>query len=1152
MKTTSFRGYEILEVLPAGGMSTVYKARQLSLDRIVAIKVLPPTMGVAPADVEKFMAEARITAGLKHPNIVQVYDFGKSEDGVCYFVMEYISGYSVAAWIHRKQYLSEENALLCGFSVAMAMNYAWQKAGIVHCDIKPDNVIIDDDGTVKLADLGLARSVQSIWGQVKSDDRLIFGTPNYISPEQSRGNEPLDCRADIYSLGAMLYHCLTGTMPFEGVPSLEVMDRQITDFIPDLQDVNPRISVWSACLIEKMMAKDRNFRQKDWNELLRDISNARSEMMPQGYLPLNVVSTIKRSAMRDLRLQEVYHSPISEPAKTRLFSRYANELGAIKTRLPVNLWQKTMLTAAGAVLILIAGWSAYHLGKKYKIIAGLDSVHTQEVKKVQQPAVARQGSISEVRNIQADADRRALEKYEEVVSWAKTNPANPDESILRFRKLADKIAGTKYADMARNEAQKLALAKGEIAKTIAELDEKANLPAGRKHFLEAAAVYDKYQGPFEKETASERGRKAQLFMTKHAGHLKEQERVQKLAKLQLMHVADEIAMVLVEDDLNAALWRMRDLPADLPLISAKPEFKNLTATLEKSIGAERIIIDSFRSQKDQEINISFLYGPQKLLIRDVQGDLVIAEKIVAIEEGTISSQKVFKVRDLTLAEKVSRIGNGKKPEFALMHSMLAVQDGDYQEAAAAAARTGPFLSETLPEAIGRRAKDVGEGQAAQAFACILNRAGIHYKDNMPDPEYCLNILRDKERVFRRGAGMNRMIGLFRARFGSTEIAKSYDGVLDVLTNVNISTRDDVAQALSPFKPEERPQSVPPITKSVAMKMMEQNPGLPEDQIAFQTNDSGRIVRAEIVSMHLRDIQALENLTNLQKLVCAGMRQNVWPVMPAIAPLSDLKPLRKMLLYELTANHTRIKDISVLSQMPLTGLNLAHTKVNDLQPLKGMPLQYLDVSFTPVRDIRPLAGLPLAYLNISGTEVSNLSPLFGMPLKTFSAVFTRIRDLTPLHSMPLNNLSLRNTEVTDLAPLNEMPLEYLDLADTNVRDILPLWGMRLRKLDLRNTKVKNLSALEQMPLEELKINGSAVKDISPLRNMPLKVLDLRSTNVADLTPIKDSLIEEIWLDDLYNQANNEKTRAILAVLQRMPKLKSINGKSLLDWTAKNEQ
>ena len=1148
MKTTGFHGYDILEVLPSGGMSTVYKARQISLDRIVAIKALPPSMGAAPADVEKFMAEAKITASLKHPNIVQVYDFGRSEDGVYYFVMEYISGYSVAAWIRRKQYLSEENSLLCALSVAGAMNYAWQKAKIVHCDIKPDNVIIDDDGTVKLADLGLAMSVQSILGQARTDNMLVFGTPNYISPEQSRGDEPLDCRADIYSLGAMLYHCMTGTMPFEGTPPLEVMDRQITDFIPDPQDINPRISVWSACLIEKMMAKDRRFRQKDWDETLQDISNARSEIMPRLILPPDVVSSVKRSAMREIRLQEIYSLPEEKPRKTPLLPRYTDELASLKKRLSADLWPKITLTAAAAALIIAAAWNVFNFAKNYAP-PSLDAVRPQEVNEISPTPIVQSDHAPETGNIKADAERRASEKYNEIIAWVKAHPAGHDEAMARFRKLADEAAGTKYADLAKNEAKKLARAKKEMNETMAGLDKKANSLADQKHFLEAAAVYEKYKGPFEKETSAERGRKARIFSARQADRLKTQQQADKLAELQLKHAADEIAMILVEDGLSAAQERTKVLADDLPLISTRPEFKALTATLEKSAGAEQRIVDSFQPQKGREISVSFWYGPQRLIIRDVQGDLVIAEKVVAIEEGTIGLQKVFRARDLSPAEKISRIGAGGGAEFALMRLMLAIQDSDYQQAAAAASETGPFLSEALVEAIRRRSED----RAVQAFAYILRRAGIHYKDSMPDPGACLDILREGGHLPRRGSTMNRMVGQFRTKFGSTEVAKRYEPVLEALTNADfMSSREKTVPAWPPVKPEEQPQSIQQVMKSVAIKMVEQNAGLREDQINFQADDSGRIVRAEIVSTHLRDIQALESLTNLQKLVCAGMRQEVWPGVPAIAPLSDLKPFRKMLLSELTANHTRIKDISALEQMPLNALNLAHTRVNDLQYLKGMPLKQLDISFTPVRDIRPLAGLPLEYLNISGTEVANLAPLSGMPLKRLLAVFTKIRDLAPLGSLPINHLALRNTEVADLAPIGEMPLEYLDLADTNVRDISPLRMMRLRELDLRNTKVRDLNALEQMPLEILKIEGTAVRDISPLRNMPLRVLDLRGVNVGDLTPIENLPIEEIWLDDFYNQANSEKTSAILAVLHRMPKLKNINGRPLWGWTVKDQQ
>lgn len=1150
MNIPKFSGYQILEVLPRGGMSTVYKARQLSLDRIVAIKALPPTMGVDPADVEKFMAEAKITAGLKHQNIVQVYDFGRSDDGVYYFVMEYISGYSVAAWIKRKRFLSEENSLLCALGIAAAMSYAWKKSGVVHCDIKPDNVVIDGDGTVKVADLGLAMSVKSILGQVRSKDSPVFGTPNYISPEQSRGEEHLDCRADVYSLGAMLYHCMTGTMPFEGFPPLEVMDRQITDQIPDPQDLNRSISVWSACLIEKMMAKDRNCRQQDWTEAIRDLSNARSEMMPQSILPPEIASTIKRSAMREKLVQEVCRPEViinsSRPPVFR-----ADRSPFIKKLLATGLWRKIVISAAGVAFLLTLVFGIRGLLKDMKTKTGLGTGPVSLTNGSQSHESDRSVSGLASQDVPDDREVKAFEKHKQITAWLKANPAGLSEAVARFNKLASETAGTKYSDVARQEAEKLQKALAEIKIIMATLEKTANGYAAQKHFLEAAAVYEKYHGPCDSETAGERRRKALVFHEKQTARL-ENERIlnRQTAEQQLLHAADEIAMIIVDDDIGAALCRVKEISSDLPLIAAIPEYENMTATLKKSTAVERLILDSFRMQKDQEVSIAFLNGTQRLFIRDVRGDLVIAEDVWKKEQGTIVLRRNFALKDLALSEKTERIGTGEGEELALMRVVLALQAGHYQQASEAAVKTGPLFSKSLNEAIAARSKSVNTWRVFQALTRVFSLAGIYSGDSLPEPKTCLDAIRNGRQLLQQGPALNKVVGQFRARFGYTEMAQLYDPVLEAMIDTNLSAQSRAAALPAPGKSGEDAKSPLNMTEAFVAKMIELNSGLREDQLTFQADDSKRIVSVEVISMHLRDLKAIENLVDLQQLTCAGARYNVILEPTVIAPLSDLTPLKKMSLRDLTLNYTRVKDISTLSRMPLSFLNLAYTKVSDLHPLKGMPLKYLDVSFTPVHDIRPLAGLALAGLNISGTGVADLAPLSAMPLARLSAAFTRVKDLTPLHNMPLRVLELRNTEVTDIAPLKGLSLEYLDLADTAVRDISALRGMSLRELDLRKTKVKYLDGLEQMPIEILKINGTGIRDISLLKNMPLKSLDLRNTGITDLSPIKNSLIEEIWLDDLVNQQNLDKVRAILAVLQTMPRLKSVNGQLVQEWSSRS--
>jgi len=291
-------GFEMLEKLGEGGMASVWKARQVSLDRIVAIKTLSSQMASDPSDVERFQREAQSAAKLKHNGIVQVYD-ANMEDGKYYFVMEFVDGYTVGDWMRRTEKLPEKDALLVASCVADALQYAWEKEGIIHCDIKPDNVMVDEDGTVKVADLGLARTISAMsTSPDESESVEIMGTPAYMSPEQARGDVDLDCRADIYSLGATLYHVVTGKMLFEGHSDDEVIDLQISKSVDDPLDLNQRLSKSFCWFIEKMLAKDKNDRPKDWGEVIADIKRIKRKMLPLNTLKAEGLSTVRRSKYR--------------------------------------------------------------------------------------------------------------------------------------------------------------------------------------------------------------------------------------------------------------------------------------------------------------------------------------------------------------------------------------------------------------------------------------------------------------------------------------------------------------------------------------------------------------------------------------------------------------------------------------------------------------------------------------------------------------------------------------------------------------------------------------------------------------------------------------------------------------------------------------
>ncbi len=266
-------GFELLERIGHSSESSLWKACQISLGRTVVIKVLSEKMSRDSEDIKQFQFEAKVAASLKHHGIVQVYDFGQSRDnGRPYFVMEHITGYSVGDWVRRKGRLSELDSLTVVHCVADALGYAWKQGRVVHCDIKPDNIMVDGDGTIKVTDLGLARVVRSLGGHPDGEDQQVMGTPNYMSPEQAKGQKHLDFRSDIYSTGATLYQLLTGVLPFGCNEVNETLRRQIHDDLEYPRKIAPGISPGTADFVMKMMAKNPARRPQSWEELIGEVS----------------------------------------------------------------------------------------------------------------------------------------------------------------------------------------------------------------------------------------------------------------------------------------------------------------------------------------------------------------------------------------------------------------------------------------------------------------------------------------------------------------------------------------------------------------------------------------------------------------------------------------------------------------------------------------------------------------------------------------------------------------------------------------------------------------------------------------------------------------------------------------------------------------
>jgi serine/threonine-protein kinase len=275
--TEQIPGYKIIKKIGSGAMATVFQAKQLSLDRLVAIKVLPKKLSANANFIERFYKEGRAAAQLNHPNIVSAYDVGKAGEHH-YFVMEHVDGRTVFDQIIKGRRLDEAEALDIVIQVAEALRHAHER-GFIHRDIKPKNIMISREGKAKLADLGLARAL-SDKAAAEAEAGRAYGTPYYISPEQIRGEVKIGPAADIYGLGATLYHMVTGRVPYEGKNPSSVMHKHLKAQLVPPDHINRNISAGCAQVIEMMMAKKQADRYRRVDDLLQDLKLVRGGQPP--------------------------------------------------------------------------------------------------------------------------------------------------------------------------------------------------------------------------------------------------------------------------------------------------------------------------------------------------------------------------------------------------------------------------------------------------------------------------------------------------------------------------------------------------------------------------------------------------------------------------------------------------------------------------------------------------------------------------------------------------------------------------------------------------------------------------------------------------------------------------------------------------------
>jgi predicted Ser/Thr protein kinase len=280
--------YSIDRELGRGGMGVVYLAREVHLDRLVAIKLLPPELSELPALRDRFLREARLAAKLSHPNIIPIHAVDET-DGFVFYVMAYVDGETLAQRVHSRGPVSATDGIRMIREVSWALGYAHAQ-GLVHRDVKPDNILIEGmTGRALVADFGIAAAA----GDVMGDG--VSGTPEFMSPEQALGSE-VDARSDIYSLGATAFYAFSGRLPFEGRTATEVLAKQVTEQAPPLGAVGISVPRKLALLVDRCLAKDPASRPDSAQALAEQLGVAIEQRRE---LPAALRAFVKRNGRMD-------------------------------------------------------------------------------------------------------------------------------------------------------------------------------------------------------------------------------------------------------------------------------------------------------------------------------------------------------------------------------------------------------------------------------------------------------------------------------------------------------------------------------------------------------------------------------------------------------------------------------------------------------------------------------------------------------------------------------------------------------------------------------------------------------------------------------------------------------------------------------------
>lgn len=885
----------LIRQLGAGAMGEVWLARQKSMDRLVALKVLARDLTFHPDFITRFRKEVKISAKLEHPNIVTAFDAG-CEDDTHFLAISYVDGETLSDRLAQQGPLAEKEALRIARDIARALRYAWGQFSLLHRDIKPSNIMVDREGTVKLMDMGISKS--TIDDAQLTMTGSIIGTPYYMSPEQAIGDKTLDSRSDIYSLGATLYHLVTGTVPYDSTTTMGIVSKHLTEPFPPPQERNSAVSEPCAVLLEVMMAKQRDQRQAGWEEVIRDIDLVLAERFPVTVRPAVGASLVTRP----LSPQSVLPTVLLPGEKTGPPRPATAVPGAAATGVPApaavggrgHAAKYAMVAALVVVVVVLAVVLIGLMTGKPPVpppriegpLAGLADALPEDPSPTRPPGDrAAVPPITPTTPTATTAADPHAATWQAAVDFSHAHPDAFDPAIRNFTEIGRTLAGTKYQLLADMEVRRLEAEREQaVNEVMAALDQEAEARVAKEQIARGAEVFVGYDGRLREETAALRHERAEHW--RQRASQAEATRKRETAAAQAEQDRRDRLRRVGEDVLGG---RLKQVLAGLDGKNAESELGEMLPLLRELAEAPKAVIESFRRDIGKSVTLATVDGEISVTILRVIGPVLLAE----LQIGKAAVRKRIPLGSLS-QEEIFRRSGLHGDAGAIFQAIQAVKEGRFAEARTLLAGCSPGLREPLLTAL------VGIDGEDKTFAGTDTKAPepMRHVDEKPPAKPPTSIPGDPAAL---------QEALRKANPG-------YDGGGRIMTD---------------------PDGM------IVEVQLGQCPGI---------RDLSPLAG---LSLRFLDLSGTDvaDLSPLARLPLHGINLDRCRRVTDLAPLATLRSLRYI-----NAHATGIVDINPLRGMMLNSLNLDGTKVADLEPLRGMPLRELRLEQCPVDDYSVLAGL----------------------------------------------------------------------------------------------------------------------------------------------------------------------------------------------------